>query len=214
MNTATQNDRLIEETRRRIEADRKKLILYNMLMTLFICFVIAGLAGAVYFYIKLENVTGRLKDTNSKLETARLELQKAKSTAEHMKIVASNQNDVLADLIMKVKTALPANDAASKKITALLPAIDSITGLASRDSARAYARQAYDNLRKYDFREAMNLFNKSETTYPGYRDSYEVYTLLLRNADNLDDPKVQRRLLEEIYTVYNSLNRLKKSDIK
>ena len=208
MSPETLHDQLIEETRRRIEADRKKLIRYNMLMTLFVCFVIAGLAGAVYFYIKLQNVTARLEEANKKLEEAKKELQQKKDSLDATSISRNQLNAILDSLQRQ-----PEHGEQSRYFNEIKKVVDSsIT--TSREEARKYARTGYEKLKAYQFEAAMKQFAESEKAHKGYRDSYEVYQLLLKNKRNFNDPKVQRMLLEEIYTKYNSLGKLSRSDIK
>ncbi len=84
----------------------------------------------------------------------------------------------------------------------------------ARDSARNYARIGYYKLKEKDFVGAKQAFDKSEKFYNGYRDSYEVSFLLSKNKDKLNDPKVQKELLEKIQKDYNSLGILSKADIK
>jgi hypothetical protein len=63
---------------------------------------------------------------------------------------------------------------------------------------------------KHDFRGALNAFDNSEQAYHGYRDSYEVYYLLWKNKQLLDDPEKQEELIQIIMKKYDTYGLLKK----
>lgn len=183
------------------EENKRKIIQNNIRMSLLFAVTIIGIGVAIYFYGKLKDTNGKLRDTTASLESAKKDLKNAYDTLEKI-------NQALSDTKKKLENILDAASQAPNPETVLKPIA------VKRDAAREYARIGYDKLKKNDLAGAMDAFHSSEESYHGYRDSYEVYLMLYKNRDSLNDRRVQQRLLEKIQKDYNSLQILKRSDIR
>lgn len=210
MQQTDQNIKLLEEAKRRMHESRKKVIRFNLLLILFFSLIIIGLAGAVYFF-------GVVKKQNEDLEKAKL--KDSINTA-----IIKKQNDTLEYYTIRFKQLLNTGqikDADSTLTKGVNSIVNSITTsnldsakTQSRDLAREFSEKGYAKLKNYDFRGALDAFNKSEKALNGYRESYEIYYLLHKNIDNLKDPDTQKRIMQKIQNDYNSKNILKASDIR
>jgi hypothetical protein len=210
---ASQSDQLIEERRKKIAEDRKKVIRYNILLSLFIIFIIAGLIGTIFYYRKLQQSNLKLavsqrseslaKDSLLKTTGA---LQRSKDSLQAAKTILANEKSRNDSLLVEVSKKCPQN------IQGLQTAVTSIT--TSRKTARESAREGYEKLKNYDFQGAMDAFNRSEKAYNGYRDSYDIWFLLWSNRANLNSADVQKQLMEKIIKNFNSLKILAPSDIR
>ena len=183
------------------EENRKKVIKNNLAISLLFFITISGIGGAVYFYnesvkakASLEQANNEVSRKNDSLKTINRDLDNLRDSLEKQKKILNNQVEALTKPEVSINILTPV--------------------LAARDTARNYARIGYQQLKEGNFAAALNSFAKSEKSSPGYRDSYEVYFLLRKNRANLNDPAVQRQILEKIYKDYNSLQIIKKNDIK
>ena len=189
-----------------VEENRKKVRRNNLLVSLLFLVMIAGVAGAVYYYSNLKKAKIKVQEQKKELEKTKKELEisnkKLESYADFM------------DSISKVKIRLdsfawannPQNEILRQQINLnklIYPVIK------SRDSARKYTRNGYDKLNKNDFKGAMIEFEKSEKFYKGYHESNQIHQLLKENEDKLGDKEVQQQILIKINKDYNSLQRLK-----
>lgn len=190
-----------------VEENRKKVRRNNLLISLLFLIMITGVGGAVYYYKNLKN--------------AKLSLQKEKKEVETLKDKLQNQNarmQIVLDSVENFKNILDSiasTTHVSKDFELIRKNLDNILQpvIVSRDSARIHARNGYDKLIKKDLAGAMEEFGKSENSYNGYHESYEIQMLLKKNKDKLNDTAVQRELLIKIRNDYNSLQRLNNSNI-
>src|SRR4051794_23117658 len=137
---ASQSDQLIEERRKKIAEDRKKVIRYNILLSLFIIFIIAGLIGTIFYYRKLQQSNLKLavsqrseslaKDSLLKTTGA---LQRSKDSLQAAKTILANEKSRNDSLLVEVSKKCPQN------IQGLQTAVTSIT--TSRKTARESARE-------------------------------------------------------------------------
>lgn len=194
------NNLLIEETRKKIERERKKTVRYNLLMSLLFFFIIIGLGGAIYYY-------NQLKKLNIKVSNAETALTIKNDSLRDLTKALEVANNRLAAQKKGLENVIDSASRSENPAT-ILKAVGN-----NRDSARIYARIGYNKLKQKDFAGAREAFEKSEAKYNGYHDSYEVGLLLRKNKDKLNDPVVQRQLLEKIYKEYNSLQIIKRTDI-
>lgn len=210
----SQSDQIIEERRKRIEENRKKVVRYNLLLSLFVVFIIVGLAGTIYYYNKLKRLNSELEASkirelfiNDSLKKTTIALQFSKDSLREAKATLAKQkafNDSILIACYKTTSAKK-----SENVTTLVNKLTT-----SRDAAREFAREGYRKLKDNDLRGAMEVFNKSEKAYNGYRDSYDVWFLLWSNRTSLDNPATKKQLLEKIFNDYNSLRILTQADIR
>ena len=190
-----------------VEEYKNRMLRKNLLIILFLCLCLIGISGAVIYY-------NRLKATSQALETAKINLQQKndslKTVTEDL-LEANQYLQMLKDTLAKQREDY-ANILTSNNPKAIKQAAQTIEN--SRDSARIYARIGYNKLKAKDFNEARVAFDRSEKFYNGYRDSYDVYFLLWKNRDKLNDPKVQRQVIQQILAKYNSLRILSKEDLE
>jgi len=209
-----QSDQIIEERRKRIEENRKKVVRYNLLLSLFFAFIIVGLAGTIYYYNKLKKLNSQLEASkkrelliNDSLRKTASALQYSKDSLQEAKATLAKQKAINDSILIACFKATPTKK--SEKVTTL---VNKLT--ISRDAAREFAREGYRKLKDHDLKGAMEAFNKSEKAYNGYRDSYDVWFLLWSNRANLDNPATQKQLLEKIFNNYNSLQILTQTDTR
>jgi hypothetical protein len=176
---------------------------------LFICFIIIGLAGALYFYHNLKDLNTKLGDTQQKLQESKDSLQESKDSLQLAK-------NTLTQYKITIDNYVLLSDSINKHTDEKNPGLDSLVKVInhSRDTAREYAHKGYYDLKDYHFDMAMKDFHKSELAYNGYHDSYEVYFLLWQSKQGFDDPVVQKQLMEKILAKYNSFGLLNKKDIR
>ena len=171
----------------------------NLLIVLFLILCIAGIAGAVIYYNQLKKTKDALNTTAIELEIKKDSLLRATESLQQLKDTLARQREDYANLI--VSNDPVAINKAAQKIER------------SRDSARKYAREGYFKLQSRDFDGARMAFDKSEKFYNGYRDSYDVYFLLNQNKDKLNDPDVQKRVMQQVVNKYNSLRIISRNDV-
>jgi hypothetical protein len=201
-------NKLIEEIRERVGKNRKRVFNYNLLLILCCCFVIIGFLGTIYFYSNLNEAKIKISEQNDSLKVLTKELKYSKDSLQEAKASIAKEKATNDSLLVKLYEG--GND--SKGIRGLRKIINNIR--TSRDSARNYAHLGYEKLKQYDFPGAEEAFDKSEKSYSGFRDSYEVYFLLRNNRNIYNDPAVQKQLLQKIIEDYNSLGILSKKDIR
>ena len=190
-----------------VEEYKNRMLRKNLLIILFLCLCLIGISGAVIYY-------NRLKVTSQALEIAKVNLEQKNDSLKRVtkNLLETNQYlQMLKDTLAKQREDY-ANILTSNNPKAIKQAAQTIEK--SRDSARHYARVGYDKLKAKDFNGARVAFDISEKFYNGYRDSYDVYFLLLKNRDKLNDPKVQRQVIQQILAKYNSLRILSKEDLE
>ena len=203
------NDALIEETRKRVAESRKKVIRYNIMMVLFFCVVIIGVAGSVYYF----NESKRL---NTKLKIAEIRLKFSNDTltlTNNSLKLARDSIKILLDL-RETQLITASENPGSNTMEKLKVLADSIQKTRNRDSARAYSEIGYQKLSERKLIEAMYAFDKSEKWYNTYRESYEIYFLLWKNKKDLNIPAVQTQLLKKIQKDLDSKGFLKYINIK
>lgn len=207
MQQTDQNNKLLEEAKKRMNESRKKVIRFNTLLSLFFCFIIVGLAGAIYYYKKINNLYEEKEVLNIRLTKAAHKDSLNSDSIQKQNIKLGEFAKLLE--VCATKTKIPGFDSA----TAISLKAE-VTDIKKRDSARKYSEIGYTKLKAYDFISAKNAFDKSEKFYNGYRESYEIYYLLYKNMNNLADPETQKKIMQKILTDYNSKNILKGSDIR
>lgn len=200
MNSGFQEDDIMRETMSRMDANRRKAFRFNLLLILFFLVVMLGLFGAIRFYNALESKKAELKLAYDELEKKNVELDSIRAGLAKDKAI----RDTIINQIYK-----PEDINRVKGFDTIIKKIDN-----SREAAGKYARSGYMKLKSYDFKRAMEDFRNSDKTYNGYRDSYEVYILLWKNKDRLDDKDAQREIMVTILKKYNSLRMLSYSDIR
>jgi hypothetical protein len=189
------------------EEYRKIMLRKNLLIILFLCLCIIGVSGAIIYYNRLAANRKELKVAevelqrkNDSLQRATTELQSANQSLQELKDTLAKQKANYADILISKNPAVIKQAAKTLQV--------------SRDSARIYAREGYRKLKAKDFKGAMDAFDKSEKFVNGYRDSYDVYFLLWKNRSNLNDPKVQKQIMQQVLTKYNSLRILSRTDLQ
>lgn len=197
---SNQNDQIIEEIKERLGKKRKRALTYNLLLSLCLCLVIIGFIGTIHFYRKVKKSELKIIIQKDSLEQLSVELEKW----QHLNKISEKKRQSNDSLLIK---EFKRNG--SKNIKPILNNIS-----ISSDSAHYYAQIGYNKLKHYDFIGAKDAFAKSEKSYSGYRDSYEVYMLLWKNRNSFDNPVIQKQIIEKIFVDYNSLGILKKTDIK
>jgi hypothetical protein len=189
-----------------VEENRKKVRRNNLLVSLLFLVMIAGVAGAVYYYSNLKKEKAIVKEQKDELEKIKNDLalsnKKLESYADFM------------DSISKVKIRLDSFAWTNNPQSEILRQQINLNKLIhpvikSRDSARKYTRDGYDKLNKNDLKGAMIEFEKSEKFYKGYHESNQIHQLLKENENKLSDKEVQQQILIKIKQDYNSLQRLK-----
>jgi flagellar motor protein MotB len=189
-----------------VEENRKKVRRNNLLVSLLFLVMIAGVAGAVYYYSNLKKEKAIVKEQKDELEKIKNDLalsnKKLESYADFM------------DSISKVKIKLDSISWANNPQSEILRQQINLNKLIhpvikSRDSARKYTRDGYDKLNKNDLKGAMIEFEKSEKFYKGFHESNQIHQLLKENENKLSDKEVQQQILIKIKQDYNSLQRLK-----
>jgi len=200
MSSGFQEDEIMRETMSRMDINRRKAFRFNLLLILFLLVIMFGLFGAVRFYNALESKKAQLSEAYEKLEKANAELEEMRNNLAMQK---SNRDSIIK-LIYK-----PSDSLKVKGLDKIVSGIDH-----SRETAGKYARSGYMKLKNYDFKGALDDFNNSEKAYNGYRDSYEIYFLLWKNKERLDDTDAQREIMQMILKKYNSLRMITASDIR
>lgn len=189
-----------------VEENRKMVRRNNLLVSLLFLVMIAGVAGAVYYYSHLKKAKIKVQEQKDELEKIKNDLalsnKKLESYAYFM------------DSISKVKIKLDSIAWANNPQSEILRQQINLNQLIypvikSRDSARKYTRNGYDKLNKNDLKGAMIEFEKSENFYKGYHESNQIHKLLKENEDKLGDREVQQQILIKVKQDYNSLQRLK-----
>jgi flagellar motor protein MotB len=192
-----------------VEENRKKVRRNNLLVSLLFLVMIAGVAGAVYYYSNLKKGKAIVKEQKDELEKIKNDLalsnKKLESYADFM------------DSISKVKIKLDSISWANNPQSEILRQQINLNKLIhpvikSRDSARKYTRDGYDKLNKNDLKGAMIEFEKSEKFYKGFHESNQIHQLLKENENKLSDKEVQQQILIKIKQDYNSLQRLKQPE--
>jgi len=201
----SQTDQVIEERRKKIEANRKKIVYQNLWSSIFFALIIFGLAGTIFFYNQSESSKRREMLVNDTLRMMATALQYSKDSLQEAKATLAKQKAINDSILIVLYKATP-----SKSSESITTAVNKLTN--SRDAAREFNHEAYRKLKVRDFRGAMEAFNKSEKAYNGYRDSYDVWFLLWSNRAKLDNPTTQKQLLEKIVNNYNSLKILTNAD--
>jgi hypothetical protein len=210
MQQADQNNEMLEEAKKRVQESRKKAIRFNTLLSLFVCLVIIGLAGAIYYYNKINDLYEQKEILNKNLANAADSIKKLNTVLEgfaidyKQSINTGNTTGVADTVLKKLKSVV--NVITTKNLDT--------TKSRNRDTARKYSEIGYDRLKAYDFAGAKSAFDKSEKAFNGYRESYEIYYLLYKNMNMLHDAATQKRVMQKILTEYNSKNILKISDIR
>lgn len=182
------------------EEYRKKIIRRNLLIVAVLAICLAGIVGAVTYYNKLKEAKAEVQLKNDSLKIRTRELVEANRSLEILKDSLARQKEQYANILV------------SKNSTAINTVALRIEK--SRDDARTYAREGYAKLKSRDFKGALKAFDMSEKSYNGYRDSYEVYFLLWTNRDKLDDPAVQKQIMQQVYSKHNSLRIISREDVR
>lgn len=160
----------------------------NILVGLFFCIMIAGMAGSVFFYKKARHNEAALIITRDSIRTAYLTLDSTKKLVEEER----NRNQAALDKIDSLIGALSKTHSEA----ALQPVIKVV-------KAADFERQGYEALQQKDFTAAKAAFKQSEDAYNGYHNSYEIYNLLNKNNDTLKTSEGQQKVLQTIQTRYN-----------
>jgi hypothetical protein len=194
-----------------IEESRKRTYKTRLLLIAFFCVMIIGLSGAIYYYLKLRKASTQLANSekilqvkNDSLRKVTNDLHQANQYLESSRQVLANQKSIIDSLITR--------SVKDKNPSLLINLADSIN--TGRSTAAAYENLGYMKLKEKDLVAAKDAFNKSEKSYNGYHQVYEIWFLLYKNKDKLNDPEVKQQLLKQILTNYNRLGFLKPADIQ
>lgn len=200
MSSGFQEVDIVQETMKRVELNRRKAFRYNLLLILFLLLIMVGLFGAVWFFNELETKKAELKSANQQLDSLNALYQAAtiKATKER-----ANRDSIITQIYK------PSDSLKIKGLDKIVSGIDN-----SRETAGKFARSGYMKLKNHDFKGALSDFSNSDKAYNGYRDSYEIYFLLWKNKERLDDPDAQREIMQTILRKYNSLRMISTSDIR
>ena len=176
-----------------IEENRRKVFRTNLLLSLFFCVMLIGVIGAVYYYqeskeaktlVQLKNdslsrMGTTLDSINQSLLSSKRELEKQKASTDSL-------------IRLSIKDANPA---------ILRPVINRVDN--SMKLAAEYELKGYGRLKAGDLIAAKDYFNKSEKAYNGYHQVYEIWFLLYKNRDKLNDPETKQRLLNQVKKDYS-----------
>ncbi len=194
-----------------IEENRKRIYKTRLLLIVFFCVMIVGLSGAVYYYLQLRKTSKQLANSEEVLQVKNDSLKKVTNDLHQANQYLVSSRQVLANQKLIIDSLIT-RFAKDKNPSLLIGLADSIT--AGKDAAAAYEKLGYAKLKEKDLVAAKDAFNKSEKSYNGYHQVYEIWFLLYKNKDKLNDPGVKQQLLQQIFVNYNRLGFLKPGDIQ
>ena len=197
-----------------IEENRKRIYRTKLILTVFFCIMIAGLSGAIFYYLRLQSTSTQLSKSEKILKGKTDSLNKATDSLSKM-ATELNRINLYLDRLVKQKTitdSLIALSAGDKNRSILNSLADSLSS--AKNLAAIYEKSGYMKLKEKDLVAAKDAFNKSEKSYNGYHQVYEIWFLLYKNKDKLNDPVVKQQLLEQILARYNKQGFLKPADIE
>lgn len=200
----------LEEAKKKVLDSRKRALKFNILLSLFFIVIITGLAGAIFYYNRINNLYEENNTLNSSLTKA----------IDSIKILNTTLESIAIDYKQSINTGntTGVSDTEINKVNRIVNVITTTnldtTKARNRDTARYYSEIGYARLKAYDFMGAKNAFDKSEKAFNGYRESYEIYYLLYKNMKQLNDAGTQKMIMNKILEKYNSKSILKATDIK
>lgn len=165
----------------------------NILVLILLLILTTSIISIIYLYKKLKTKT-------IDLEKAKIELQNKDAVMAYVMKQSRGGEQKLAKVDSIVKSKNP-----QKEFNTIIE---------SAKFAEQFAREGYELLKVKNFIGAKNAFDKSEKSYIGYKSSYDIYFLLWKNRDKLNDPDTQKEILEIVYNKYNSFGILNKNDLK
>jgi hypothetical protein len=160
----------------------------NILVGIFFCIMIAGMAGSVHFYRKSRINEVALAKSKDSLKTVNASLDSARQLVEQERNRTQSALDKIDSLVKDL--------AHTHSATSLQPVLNVV-------QAADYERQGYEALQQKNFDAAKAAFRQSEEAYNGYHNSYEIYNLLNKNADSLKTDAGQHKVLQTIQAKYN-----------
>ena len=168
-----------------IEENRKRIYKTRLLLIVFFCVMIVGLSGAVYYYLQLRKTSKQLANSEEVLQVKNDSLKKVTNDLHQANQYLVSSRQVLANQKLIIDSLIT-RFAKDKNPSLLIGLADSIT--AGKDAAAAYEKLGYAKLKEKDLVAAKDAFNKSEKSYNGYHQVYEIWFLLYKNKDKLNDP--------------------------
>jgi hypothetical protein len=176
-----------------IEESRRRELKMNVMLIFFFCIMLIGIAGSAYYYFEAKQVKSELQVSNDSLRVLSANIQSINNTLTLSKKELEQKTSNLDSLIrISIK---------DQNVAVLKPAIKKADN--DKMLAAEYERQGFAKLKEGDLQAAKDYFNKSEQAYNGYHQVYEIWLLLYKSRQKLDDPEVKQQLLQQIDKDYS-----------